>query len=70
MERDFEEQATQHILSLLRKQRGRKIIRCLAVIVAVCTVYMLILPAITMSNEVVCGLEEHTHDEECCRSQS
>ncbi|MDO4295633.1 MAG: leucine-rich repeat protein, partial [bacterium] len=37
----------------------------LACVVVFATTYVLILPAITMTNENVCGLEEHTHDASC-----
>ena len=32
---------------------------------ALCTVYALILPAVTLERAPVCGLEEHIHDETC-----
>lgn len=37
----------------------------LSCIVVFCTTYALILPAITMTKEPVCGKEEHTHTDEC-----
>ena len=37
----------------------------MACVVVFCTVYALILPAITLEPEPVCGLEEHSHDESC-----
>lgn len=43
----------------------KKIVTSLAAIVVFCTTYMLILPAITMEKETVCGKEEHVHDENC-----
>ena len=39
----------------------------LACVVVFCTVYALILPAITMENKPQCGKEEHTHTDECYR---
>ena len=43
-----------------------KIVSALASVVVFCTVYALILPAITMSNQdPKCGIEEHTHIAEC-----
>ena len=50
-----------------RKRRGiwRRIVTSLACVVVFCTVYALILPAITMKTEVFCGKEEHTHTAEC-----
>ncbi len=46
-------------------KRWKKIVTVLSVIVVFCTTYMLILPAVTMEGNVICGLEEHTHSEEC-----
>lgn len=51
----------------IRKQRHRKwmkVVGALSCVVVFCTTYALILPAITMEN-TKCGLEEHTHTEEC-----
>ena len=55
---------------LLEKNRSRKLrnIRLLpvvAIIVIICTVYALILPAFTLNRSLICGLEEHTHTDEC-----
>lgn len=30
-----------------------------------CVVYALTLPAITLEGKTICGMEEHTHTEEC-----
>ena len=50
-----------------RKNRNlwKKVFRPLALIAVFCTTYILILPAITMEGEAVCGFEEHFHSEEC-----
>lgn len=47
------------------RQIWRKILTVLAVITVFITVYMLILPAITQEVPTYCGLEEHTHSQEC-----
>ncbi len=49
-----------------QKRRWYQIVTCMAAVVVFCTVYALILPAITMEN-VQCGLTEHIHDESCYR---
>ncbi|MCI6569477.1 MAG: LPXTG cell wall anchor domain-containing protein [Dysosmobacter sp.] len=55
--------------TFLRKQHAKRIwyrvVSCLAVIVVFCTTYALILPAITMEHKTICGLEEHTHTDDC-----
>ncbi|MEE1086569.1 MAG: Cna B-type domain-containing protein [Schaedlerella sp.] len=49
-----------------KKHRNwKKIVTTLAAVVVFCTTYMLILPAITMEKDTICGKEEHTHDETC-----
>ena len=51
-----------------RNKRSRiwqKIVRAMACVVVFCTTYALILPAITMTTPANCGLEEHTHTQEC-----
>ncbi len=54
------------ILTLAKiEKRWRRFARTVAVAVVFCTTYMLILPALTMENETYCGLNEHTHSEEC-----
>ena len=40
-------------------------VTCLAAVVVFCTVYALILPAITMEQEGQCEIPEHTHDISC-----
>lgn len=53
----------------IQKHRSRwyKLMYGLALVVVFCTTYALILPAVTMetSKKSNCGLEEHTHTEEC-----
>lgn len=55
--------------AFLQAQRKKKIwyrlTTSMAAVVVFITTYMLILPAITMERDAVCGLEEHTHIEEC-----
>ena len=41
----------------------------LSSVVVFCTTYALILPAITMSRETICGIEEHIHTTECYQEQ-
>ena len=52
----------------IRLKRWRKMILCLSCVVVFCTVYALILPAITLERKTVCGQEEHSHTEECYSS--
>lgn len=47
-----------------QKRRWYRLVTCMAALVVFCTVYALILPAITMETPK-CGLEEHLHTDEC-----
>lgn len=54
-------------LNTERKKRARrhKVVSFLAAVVVFCTTYALILPAITMEPDYICGFEEHTHSDDC-----
>ena len=68
----MQSKGTDYIRRLLkdktRLKRWRKMILCLSCVVVFCTVYALILPAITLERKTVCGQEEHSHTEECYAS--
>lgn len=59
------QQAAQFYQNRRRKQLWYRVVSGMACVVVFCTVYALILPAITLEKEPLCGLEEHTHDETC-----
>ena len=48
-----------------RERRRQIVIGCLAILVVLCTAYVLSMPAITMERDAVCGLDEHIHTEAC-----
>lgn len=48
-----------------QKKWWQRAVRVMGAIVVFCTTYALILPAITMEQEPVCGLEAHEHTESC-----
>ncbi len=52
-----------------RRQLWKRIVGTLGVLVVFCTVYALVLPAITLSDQPVCGLDAHTHTEDCYLTQ-
>lgn len=52
----------------ISRQAYRRWVRVLSGIVVFCTVYALILPAITQEAHAYCGEEEHTHSEDCYES--
>lgn len=48
-----------------RRKLWQRIVSMLTCIVVFCTTYALILPAITMEGNELCGIEAHTHTEAC-----
>lgn len=52
-----------------RNRIWKKLVTALGCLVVFCTTYALILPAITMERETVCGLSEHVHTDSCYRRQ-
>ena len=48
-----------------RLKKWKKITLALSCVVVFCVVYALTLPAITLEGKTICGIEEHTHTEEC-----
>ena len=54
-----------------RKRRAawKRVVSAMAMVVVFCTVYALVLPAITLSEEPICGQEAHEHTDECYRSE-
>ena len=58
-------------ISKIKKRRSwQKIVSILGCTVAICVICALILPAIAMNKDTVCGLEEHTHTESCYTTQA
>lgn len=54
-----------------RKRRAawKRVVSAMALIVVFCTVYALVLPAITLSEEPICGQQAHEHTDMCYRTQ-
>ena len=52
-----------------RRKRWYQVVTGLACVVVFCTVYALILPAITMEQTAWCGIEEHQHGDSCYEMQ-
>lgn len=65
MEHDILQQAEKYTRKHRRYQTWKKVVGALACVVVFCTTYALILPAITMERQTICGKEEHIHTEEC-----
>ncbi len=65
MEKRLVTEAERLLNSRHQNKRRTQVIRGLALLVVLATISALMLPAITMSNEVECGMEEHIHSENC-----
>lgn len=48
-----------------KNSKWRKVLTVLGAIVVFVTAYILLMPAVALEHKSVCGLEEHTHTEEC-----
>lgn len=48
-----------------KKKMWVRVVSTMAGVVVFCTTYALILPAITMERDTVCGIEDHEHTEDC-----
>ena len=65
MERDLLSRAAEFISEQRKKTRWTKVVTAMAAVVVFCTTYALILPAITLENQVYCGKEAHSHGADC-----
>lgn len=65
--------ASDYIKKLLkdkaRLKKWKRITLALSCVVVFCVVYALTLPAITLEGKTICGMEEHTHTEECYQDE-
>ena len=61
MNRKLMELAEKYVAQWKRRIRLLKTVTALALVVAICTSYVLMMPGLTMAAETYCGLEEHTH---------
>ncbi|MGM9550202.1 MAG: LPXTG cell wall anchor domain-containing protein [Faecousia sp.] len=64
MKQDVLLEAEKYATAHQRKKRWYRVVTCLACVVVFCTVYALILPAITMVKDP-CEIPEHTHNQTC-----
>ena len=55
----------QYVKRYRQKEFWRKIVSVLGCFVVFCTTYALILPAITMDQDTICGMIEHQHTSDC-----
>ena len=65
MNRKLMELAEKYVAQRKRRIRLLKTVTALALVVAICTSYVLMMPGLTMGAETYCGLEEHTHTADC-----
>lgn len=69
MEKNLVTEAERFLHDRHKDKRRTQALRIVAVAVVFVTIYALILPAVTMSNEVECGSAEHIHTESCWQEQ-
>ncbi|WP_418750837.1 SpaA isopeptide-forming pilin-related protein [Frisingicoccus sp.] len=69
MKTSIRQKMKKFIVEYSKNGHWRNAALCMAAVVAVLTVYTLILPAITMGRDAHCGMEEHKHTAECYEKQ-
>lgn len=57
--------AAEMVQGHIRHKRWYRLVSALACVVVFCVTYALIMPALTLTGDPHCGLEEHTHGETC-----
>ena len=62
MEQNYLVRAAKYLADLRKRKAWRKVVSGLGTVVVFCTVYALILPAVTWARQPDCGQEEHVHD--------
>ena len=67
---DVRKKVTQIYSRYRRQNILQSIVQTMAAVVVFCTTYALILPAITIETDTICGLTEHTHSESCFQTVS
>lgn len=65
MKREILREAVKLNMERRRRKWWHRIVSGMAVLVVFATTYTLVLPAITMENDTICGMEDHTHSDAC-----
>lgn len=65
MESSVLKKASRFLREKGKHSRWRKVLTVLGAVVVFVTAYILLMPAVALEHKNVCGLEEHTHTEEC-----
>ncbi len=70
MRKKYRRQIAQYAMQSRKRSAWRKFVQVMACIVVFCTTYALILPAITLEQTYSCGMEAHSHDENCYAAET
>lgn len=65
MKRPVKKEFENYAKNYKRRKTWQRVVSMLTCIIVFCTTYALILPAITLSGEAACGMEEHVHADAC-----
>ena len=65
MREDILQRAEQYLIRRRNRMRMLRAFTAMALVVAITTSYVLMLPGLTMQAPAYCGHEEHTHDADC-----
>lgn len=69
MQRNVRKQAEKYLRWRKKWKKWQKVVMTMACVVVFCTVYALILPAITANSKTSCGYEEHIHTDKCVEKE-
>lgn len=65
MQKEHRRKIARYVRRNYYRRMWNKFVRVMACVVVFCTTYALILPAITVEQEYLCGMQDHTHTQEC-----
>lgn len=65
MQKSLSSKIKNYVKLHIRDKRWKQVVAVLACVVVFCTVYALIIPAVTMTNNTFCGKQEHVHSDAC-----
>lgn len=65
MQKSLSSKIKNYVKLHIRDKHWKQVVAVLACVVVFCTVYALIIPAVTMTNNTFCGKQEHVHSDAC-----
>ena len=70
MEKNMQTKIENYKETRKRSKKKKKAFLAISLVMILCTMYLLIIPALTQEGQAYCGYEEHIHDEACFVSET